>query len=102
MPDQKVLKILLVEDDLEDERLLSEAFIEIEENRQWCNWRTSLIVPVEQLAEALDCLRRGPFDVVLLNLSLPDSPVLLDTFLDVTPPLPRHPSWCWPMNRMKI
>lgn len=83
MPDSRILKILLVEDDLQDEQLLSEAFLEIEESRQWCNWRTSLIVPVEQLGEAIDCLKRDAFDVVLLNLSLPDSPALLDTFLEV-------------------
>jgi PleD family two-component response regulator len=82
VPDPKTLKLLLVEDDLEDEQLLSEALIEIEENRQWCNWRTSSIVHVEQLADALDCLRRDWFDVVLLNLSLPDSPALLDSFLE--------------------
>ena len=82
MTDSKTLKLLLVEDDLEDEQLLCEALIEIEENRQWCNWRTSSIVHVEQLADALDCLRRDWFDVVLLNLSLPDSPALLDSFLE--------------------
>lgn len=83
MPDPRILRILLVEDDLEDEQLLCEAFIEIEENRQWCNWRTAAIVSVEQLAEAIDCLGRDTFDIVLLNLSLPDSPALLDTFLEV-------------------
>ena len=82
MTDSKTLKLLLVEDDLEDEQLLSEALIEIEENQQWCNWRTSSIVHVEQLADAVDCLRRDWFDVVLLNLSLPDSPALLDSFLE--------------------
>jgi len=80
--DSKTLKILLVEDDLEDEQLVSEALIEIEENRQLCNWRTSSIVHVEQLADALDCLREDMFDVILLNLSLPDSPVLLDSYLE--------------------
>jgi DNA-binding NarL/FixJ family response regulator len=80
--DSKNLKLLLVEDDLEDEQMLSEALIEIEENRQWCKWRTSSVVHVEQLSDALDCLRRGWFDVVLLNLSLPDSPALLDSFLE--------------------
>ena len=84
MTDSKNLKLLLVEDDLEDEQLLCEALIEIEENRQWCNWRTSSIVHVEQLADAVDCLRRDWFDVVLLNLSLPDSPALLDTFLEAS------------------
>jgi CheY-like chemotaxis protein len=83
VPDPRILRILLVEDDLEDEQLLSEAFIEIEENRQWCNWRTATIVPVEQLAETIHCLKHDTFDVILLNLSLPDSPALLDTLLAV-------------------
>jgi CheY-like chemotaxis protein len=77
------MKVLLVEDDLEHEQLLSEVLIEIEQNRQWCNWRTASVVQVEQLGDALDCLRADCFDIVLLNLSLPDSPVLLDTFQQV-------------------
>lgn len=84
MTDSKILKLLLVEDDLEDEQLLCGALIEIEENRQWCNWRTSSIVHVEQLSDALDCLRRERFDVVLLNLSLPDSPVLLESYQEAS------------------
>ena len=84
MPDSRTIKLLLVEDDPEDEKLLSEALLEIEENRQWCNWRSSSSVPVDRLADALDCLRRFPFDAILLNLSLPDSPSLLDSFVDVT------------------
>ena len=55
---QRLSKLLVVEDDLEDEQLLCEALIEIEENRQWCNWRSASIVQVDQLADALDCLRR--------------------------------------------
>lgn len=82
MADSKNLNLLVVEDDLEDEQLLCEALIEIEENRQWCNWRSASIVQVDQLSDALDCLRRQPFDAVLLNLSLPDSPALLGTFLE--------------------
>ncbi len=82
MADSRTLKLLLVEDDLEDEHLLSEAILEIEEQRRWCNWRTSTIVHVEQLADALDCLRQEWFDVILLNLSLPDSPALLDSFFE--------------------
>jgi len=80
--DTKNLNLLVVEDDLEDEQLLCEALIEIEENRQWCNWCGASIVQVDQLADALDCLHQQKFDAVLLNLSLPDSPVLLDTFLE--------------------
>jgi DNA-binding NarL/FixJ family response regulator len=82
--DPKTLKLLLVEDSLEDERLLSEALLEIEENRLWCNWRRSSILPVDRLSDALECLRRDTFDAVLLNLSLPDSPALLDSFLEVS------------------
>jgi PleD family two-component response regulator len=78
----KTLKLLLVEDSLEDEQLLCEALIEIEENRQWCNWDVSSIVNVDRLSDALDCLRQEWFDAILLNLSLPDSPILLDTFLE--------------------
>jgi len=78
-----VLKLLLVEDNLEDEHLLCEALIEIEEQRLWCNWRSSTIVQVERLSDALDCLRRQAFDIILLNLSLPDSPILLDSFLEM-------------------
>jgi DNA-binding response OmpR family regulator len=83
VPEPRILKILLVEDDLEDEELLSEAFVEIEEKRQWCNWRSVAIVPVGHLADAIDYLRRDTFDIVLLNLSLPDSPTLLDSFLNI-------------------
>jgi PleD family two-component response regulator len=80
--DSKALKLLLVEDDLEDEQLVCEALIEIEEQWQWCNWRSSSIVQVERLADAVDCLRKQTFDIILLNLSLPDSPILLDSFLE--------------------
>jgi PleD family two-component response regulator len=82
--ESKTLKLLVIEDDLEDEELLCEALIEIEELRQWCNWRTASIVHVQQLSDALNCLRQERFDAVLLNLSLPDSPALLDSFLEVT------------------
>lgn len=84
MDASKTLKLLVVEDSLEDEELLCEALIEIEEHRQWCNWRTANIVQVECLADALDCLRRDWFDAILLNLSLPDSPALVDSFLEVS------------------
>ena len=83
MPDSKTLKLLVVEDSVEDEQLLCEALLEIEENRQWCNWRTSSIVPVDRLADALECLQSDSFDAVLLNLSLPDSPTLLNSFFQV-------------------
>lgn len=84
MRDSKTLKLLIVEDSLEDEQVLCEALLEIEENRLWSNWRSSSIVPVDRLADALDCVRRESFDAILLNLSLPDSPSPLGSFLDLS------------------
>jgi PleD family two-component response regulator len=81
----RILKLLIVEDSPEDEQLLSEALLEIEENRLWSNWRSANIIPVDRLSDALDCLRRERFDAILLNLSLPDSRALLDSFLEVVP-----------------
>jgi CheY-like chemotaxis protein len=80
----KTLKLLIVEDSLEDEQLLCEALLEIEQNRLWTNWRSANITPVDRLADALTCLSRETFDAILLNLSLPDSAALLDSFLDVS------------------
>ncbi len=76
--------LLLVEDDLEDQQLLYEDLLEIEASRQWSNWHSSLIVTIDTLSCASECLRRETFDAILLNLSLPDSPTLLDSFLEVT------------------
>ena len=89
MLDARILKLLLVEDSLEDERLLSEALLEIEERWLWRPWHSAGIVPVDSLTDALDCLRHGlkeddAFDAILLNLSLPDSPTLLDCFFEVS------------------
>ncbi len=84
MRTSKILKLLIVEDSLEDEELLCDALLEIEENRLWSNWRSSSIVPVDRLSDALDCLRRETYDAILLNLSLPDSLALLDSFQDVS------------------
>jgi DNA-binding response OmpR family regulator len=88
VPDPRILKVLLVEDDLEDEQLLGEAFIEIQEKLQWCNWRSASVVQVGQIADAINCLCKvclthDTFDIVLLNLSLPDSPTLLDSFVSM-------------------
>ena len=83
MRDPKILQLLLVEDSFEDEHLLCEALLEIEENRLWSNWRRSSVLLVDRLSDALECLQRDSFDAVLLNLSLPDSPSLLDSFLNI-------------------
>jgi DNA-binding response OmpR family regulator len=83
VPDARILKLLLVEDSLEDERLISEALIEIGERWLWLAWHSAGIVPVDNLADSLDCLALDSFDAVLLNLSLADSPTLLHSFLEV-------------------
>lgn len=82
MADSKILDLLVIEDDLEDEQLLCEALIEIEEKRLWGNWHSATVVYADHLADALDCLRRGRFDAVLLNLSLPDGSAAMETFLE--------------------
>jgi PleD family two-component response regulator len=81
--DPKTLRLLLVEDHPADERFLLEALTEIDETAGWVSWQVSEPAPVVCLREALDCLRRCRFDAILLNLSLPDSPILLSTFLEV-------------------
>jgi CheY-like chemotaxis protein len=81
--DPKTLHLLLVEDHPADERFLLEALAEIDDTTAWVSWQISEVVAVVHLREALDSLRRSQFDGVLLNLSLPDSPILLNTFLEV-------------------
>jgi DNA-binding NarL/FixJ family response regulator len=60
------MKILLVEDNPGDVRLIRETLAEAE------NFACQM-VHVDRLAEALQRLRAEHFDVVLLDLSLPDS-----------------------------
>jgi CheY-like chemotaxis protein len=63
--DSATIKILLVEDNPADADLLSE-FLEEADETQWS------LVHVEKLKEALQTLRENHFDVILLDLSLPD------------------------------
>jgi DNA-binding NarL/FixJ family response regulator len=79
----KTLHLLLVEDHPADERFLLEALTEIDETAGWVSWQISEAVAVVHLREALDSLRRAQFDAIILDLSLPDSPILLNTFLEV-------------------
>ena len=60
------IKILLVEDNPADADLLAEL-LEVSVGVEW------ELVPVEFLHEAIAHLSKQPFDVVLLDLSLPDS-----------------------------
>ncbi len=74
------LNLLLVEDKLEDQQLLEGALAEIEECGPRYNWFSCEVVAVDYLADAIHCLDRGRFDAVLLDLELPDSPLVLNTF----------------------
>ena len=72
---EKPIKILLVEKDLEDIHLLEEALAEIEELQYSHSWMEACeLIPVGQLAEAMEMLSAESFDVILLDLALPDSP----------------------------
>jgi PAS domain S-box-containing protein len=61
------IKILLVEDNPADADLLQEFLVADSINIQWD------ITPVELRQDALQCLSEQDFDIVLLDLSLPDS-----------------------------
>ena len=79
MGNQK-LNLLLVEDSPEDQQSIRDALAEIEECGPRYDWFSSEVVAVDYLADAVHCLERARFDAVLLDLHLPDSPVLLNTF----------------------
>lgn len=78
-PSAAPISVLLVEDDEDDELLIREMLGEAPV--------LFSIEKVDRLAGALDCLGRAPIDVVLADLSLPDSQGI-ETFRQ----LYRHPS----------
>lgn len=71
--DNQVTKILLIEDNPGDARLIQEMLAEAESGSITIEW-------VPKLSEGLERLSRGEIDLVLLDLALPDSRGL-DTFL---------------------
>jgi PAS domain S-box-containing protein len=77
------IKILLVEDNPGDVLLLQETLSEIEHFE-------STLVPVDRLSDALQHLQTESFDVVLLDLLLPDSEGL-ETFLQIHQQVPLTP-----------
>ena len=85
----RMRKILLVEDSSEDELLLREIVEDLAE----IDPRGGQIemMPCGDLALAADLLSEDSFDAILLNLSLPDSPTLLDSFLTVSAKAPETP-----------
>lgn len=78
-----LLNILLVEDNPADADLLQEIIDEQDEPA----WQ---LTHVERLSEALHCLKQQEFDLVLLDLSLPDAQGLdmLARIHDVSPTMP--------------
>ncbi|MDJ0714274.1 MAG: hybrid sensor histidine kinase/response regulator [Prochloraceae cyanobacterium] len=77
------LKILLIEDNLAEARLLQE-FLKVAERQKFS------MVHVQRLQEALKRLDRDYFDVILLDLTLPDSQGLasLQPLMRLAPSLP--------------
>ena len=79
----KPIKILLVEDNPGDARLLREILAEV-------TFTQFELAHVERLSEALKRLGEKRFDVILLDLSLPDSQGF-DTFTQVQAQAPQVP-----------
>ena len=63
---KQVINILLVEDNLADAELIEEILAD-------ANFLKYVVAAVERLSEALKLLKKKQFDVILLDLSLPDS-----------------------------
>jgi diguanylate cyclase (GGDEF)-like protein len=79
----KTIKVLLVEDNPADARLVREQFLDIEANDfELCH--------VDSLGEAYAALQLQEFDVMLLDLSLPDSQGInaVNHILNLAPQLP--------------
>ncbi len=76
-------RVLLIEDNPGDARLLREMLVEIGDAPFKLEW-------VDQLSKGLDRLTGGDIDAVLLDLSLPDSQGL-DTFIQVHTQAPHIP-----------
>ncbi|MFH1560137.1 MAG: ATP-binding protein [Chloroflexota bacterium] len=64
--ESKVIKALLIEDNPGDARLLWETLKEATSTRVH-------LIHVQRLSQALECLREGSYDVILMDLGLPDS-----------------------------
>ena len=62
----ELIQILLIEDNPADARLLREMLREVTTS-------TFAVTQAERLADGLNHLKQGRFDIVLTDLSLPDS-----------------------------
>lgn len=77
------IKVLLIEDNPGDQRLLEEALKEAGDVQIQLEW-------ADRLSSGIALLKNKPIDVVLLDLSLPDS-TGIDTFNSVHKEVPRIP-----------
>ncbi len=66
------LDILLVEDNPADADFITEILEQATKKGRYADFQFS-IVWVENLAEAVEAIRKNPFDLILCDLSLPDS-----------------------------
>src|SRR3990172_824502 len=82
------IAILLIEDNPGDARLIQEALLETTQDRA-ATARFKLTV-VERLSAGLEVLAQGNVDVILLDLSLPDSEGL-STLLSISAQAPALP-----------
>jgi len=89
--DSRKLRLLVAEDSFEDERLLRELLEEAAEARVWPQWMVWQPVFAATAEEACDLAIDGAYDAILLNLSLPDSRVLHETFMAVCSAAPAVP-----------
>lgn len=78
--DRNLIKILLIEDNPGDARLIQEMLSEIKDTKFNFSY-------VDRLSKGLEFLTKGDIDIVLLDLSLPDSQGL-DTFLKLHQTVP--------------
>jgi len=81
--EDKLIKILIIEDNPEDSRLIEEMLKEVENP-------AFELHQSKRLSDGLRCLVRDGFDILLLDLNLPDS-VGLDTFFSVYEQAPEIP-----------
>lgn len=83
-------RILLVEPGPEEAGFLREALLEAEERRLWEPWRSTLVVSVDDLQDAIEVAAQDNFDLVMLDLHLPDS-IGFATFLRMQEAVPGIP-----------
>jgi CheY-like chemotaxis protein len=83
MTDKRIVNVLLIEDELADATLICNALSEEDENQ-------IIIRHVDRLSSAIDLLEKEEFDVILSDLSLPDSQGI-ETFENLHTRIPNIP-----------